>query len=252
MKKINVLYVGDGEWVSKVVFKVLGFYTIGQFVDESIYLKRALSKDPQINVTHMHSDVAFEKFPKSLDELKKYHVIILSDVVSDALVLYPNLLEVPMGPNRLKLIKAFVKQGGGLLMIGGWASFAGYMAQAKYYDTPIEEVLPVRILKYDDRVEVPEGFRFEVVDKEHPIMKGIPWEEADFLLLGYNKVILKENAKLLAKYNNDPIIAVWEYGKGRTMVFTSDCAPHWAGSFINWKYYSRFWIQAVKWLAKII
>lgn len=24
MKKINVLYVGDGEWASRVVFKVLG------------------------------------------------------------------------------------------------------------------------------------------------------------------------------------------------------------------------------------
>ncbi len=250
MKTINVLYVGDGEWVSRMVTKVLGFYTMGTFVDESMYLKKALSKDPNIKVTHMHSHVALERFPKTMDELSNYQVIILSDVVSDALALYPDLLKVPMGPNRLELIKEFVLNGGGLLMIGGWASFSGYMAQAKYYGTPIEEVLPVQILRYDDRVEVPQGFTFEVVDKNHPIMRGIPWEKANFLLLGYNKVILKKGAKLLAKYKNDPIIAVWEIGRGRSMVFTSDCAPHWAGSFIKWEYYPKFWIQAVKWLAK--
>jgi len=247
---LKVLYVGDGEWVSKTVIKTLGFYAMGTFIDESEFLRKALTSNPEIQVVHMHSHEALESFPRTLNDLQEYDVVILSDVVSDALALYPDLLKVPMGPNRLELIKEFVLNGGGLLMIGGWASFSGYMAQAKYYDTPVEEVLPVEILRYDDRVEVSQGFMFEVLEPNHPIMNGIPWEEADFLLLGYNKVKLKEGAKLLAKYKNDPIIAVWEIRKGRSMVFTSDCAPHWAGSFINWKYYSKFWIQSVVWLAK--
>jgi uncharacterized membrane protein len=68
--------------------------------------------------------------------------------------------------------------------------------------------------------------------------------------LGYNKLELKEDAKLLAEYNGDPIISVAEFGEGRTMAFASDCAPHWGSpEFCEWEYYSVFWQQAVRWLA---
>jgi uncharacterized membrane protein len=70
------------------------------------------------------------------------------------------------------------------------------------------------------------------------------------MLLGYNRTIIKKDAILLAEYNGDPILAVWDYYNGRSLVFTSDCAPHWGGNFINWEYYTRFWIQAIKWVAK--
>jgi len=34
-------------------------------------------------------------------------------------------------------------------------------------------------------MELPEGFKFKVVNKDHPIIKDISWENADFPLLGY-------------------------------------------------------------------
>ena len=43
-------------------------------------------------------------------------------------------------------------------MVGGYYSFQGINGGARYHGTPVEEVLPVEILPYDDRVEVPEGF----------------------------------------------------------------------------------------------
>ena len=55
-------------------------------------------------------------------------------------------------------LKAYVERGGGLLMVGGYYSFQGINGGARYHGTPVEEVLPVEILPYDDRVEVPEGF----------------------------------------------------------------------------------------------
>ncbi|RLE52652.1 MAG: cytoplasmic protein [Candidatus Methanomethylicota archaeon] len=220
---------------------------------EEQYLINALTSDSSINVTHMTSHEARAHFPKTSEELSsKFDVVILTDVTSDSIILYSDLYSVPMGPNRLKAIEQFVKSGGGLLLIGGWASFGCYMGQARYHGTPVEDALPVLIKDRDDRVEVPEGFRFKVVKESHPIMKGIPWSNADFLLLGYNKLKLKSKAELLAEYNGDPIIAVWKYGSGRSMIFASDCAPRWVGSFIKWSYYSKFWIQAVKWLAKLM
>ena len=40
--------------------------------------------------------------------------------------------------------------------------------------TPVEEVLPVTCLPIDDRLEIPEGFRAELVEPDHPILAGLP------------------------------------------------------------------------------
>jgi uncharacterized membrane protein len=47
------------------------------------------------------------------------------------------------------------KNGGGLMMCGGYYSFAGIYAGAKYYRSPIEGILPVNIYTFDDRIEAP-------------------------------------------------------------------------------------------------
>ena len=43
-----------------------------------------------------------------------------------------------------------------------------------------------------------------------------------------------------------------ENGKRRVMTFTSDPCPHWGMNFMAWEYYPKFWIQAIKWLARKI
>ncbi len=81
-------------------------------------------------------------------------------------------------------------------------------------------------------------------------MKELNWDKGDFTFLGYNRTQLKEGATLLAEQDGEPIVAVWEYGAGRTMAFTPDPQPHWCGTFKDWEGYSRFWIQSVLWLTK--
>jgi len=250
-KRIRVLYAGDGEFVVRTVAKGLGYYITGSFVEESLYLRRALESDPGIKVDHLHTHLAIADFPRTARELvDSYEVVILSDIPSDSLIFYPDMLQVPMGPNRLKSIQDFVAEGGGFLMCGGWSSFGGHQGGARYHNTPVEEILPVVIHEGDDRVEVPEGFRFNVENTSHAIMAGIPWKTADFILMGYNKVTPKPQATVLASFQGDPMICVGEYHSGRAMAFAPDCAPHWAGTFINWEHYPRFWIQSIRWLAK--
>ena len=73
----------------------------------------------------------------------------------------------------LILLKEWVLRGGALGMCGGYLSFAGIQASAKYYRTPIEEILPVQIHTFDDRVEAPQGVQPEIVDHDHPAVSGI-------------------------------------------------------------------------------
>ena len=137
-------------------------------------------------------------------------------------------------------------------MIGGWTSFSGRFGHGAYYDTPVEQALPVNCLKgKDDRVEMPEGTTIDIKVPDHPILKDIPWNEAPGFE-GFNKIIPKEGAQVLATIGDDedqyPLLVTWEYGKGRYMAFASDCSPHWAASFQPWEYYGQFWVQALEWV----
>ena len=63
-------------------------------------------------------------------------------------------------------------------------SFCGLEGKARYGMTPLADVLPVKIMNYDDRIDSPEGVSPVIVDKGHPLVKGIeePWPR----YLGYN------------------------------------------------------------------
>lgn len=128
-------------------------------------------------------------------------------------------------------------------------TFQGIDGRGRWHRTPVEECLPVTMYEYDDRVEVPEGLEPRVVCPAHPVLQGIPSKWPFFL--GYNRVASKSGAHVLLEHDGDPILAVGAYGNGRTMAFTTDCAPHWASyDFLEWEYFAPFWQQAVNWLAR--
>ena len=115
----------------------------------------------------------------------------------------------------------------------------------------MEAVLPVVCERgFDDRVEMTQGYAFSLSEagRSHPITRGLRWDDP-YLLLGYNRVRAKPDAEVLAAYGDDPQIVVGHVGKGRSMAFASDVAPHWAGSFVHWPDYGEFWTRAMRWLA---
>jgi uncharacterized membrane protein len=44
---------------------------------------------------------------------------------------------------------------------------------------------------------------------------------------------------------DDPILATWQYGLGRSVAFTSDATGRWATNWISWADFSRFWGQVI-------
>lgn len=211
-----------------------------------------------IEVKHLTNEAAISDFPRTVEGLSEYNTLIISDCECEVLALYPFWIAGTPLPrtNRLKAIREYTRGGGGLLMVGGWTSFSGRFGHGGYYDTPVEEALPVTCLKgLDDRVETPEGVYVNIKVPEHPIVKGIPWVECP-VFEGYNKIIPKSGAQVIATIGEGedeaPLIVAWEFGKGRAMAFATDCSPHWAEYFQPWEFYGQFWRQAVRWLAKEI
>jgi uncharacterized membrane protein len=242
----KVLLVGES-WVSSSThFKGFDFFVSTHYATGGDFLIGALSSGG-IEVVHQPSHEAARAFPLELNKLEQYAVVILSDIGANTLLLPPEVfLEGKRVPNRLGLIKEYVRNGGGLIMAGGYLSFQGIYGSARYHRTPIEEVLPVTISAVDDRVEKPEGINPIVKKAEHPIMQGVEGEWP--YLLGFNEVVPKEDGDVLATVGDDPLLVTGSFGKGRSVAWTSDVGPHWCPKeFVEWTGYTRLWRQIVTW-----
>ncbi len=247
MNKIKVLFVGESWTVTTTHIKGVDFFSQSTYDEGAKWLKEALESG-NMEVEHMQSHKALTDFPNNTEALQKYDCVILSDIGSNTLLLHPETTKnSKRTPNRLDVIKNYVKSGGALIMIGGYMSFQGIEGKANYHNTAIEEILPVEIASADDRVEVPEGICPHCLNPNHKTMAGLPMEFP--FLLFYNRVTPKADAEVILSFGNDPLLVVWECGKGRSAAFTADVAPHGAPpEFLNWEYFNRLWINIVEYI----
>jgi uncharacterized membrane protein len=244
----RVLIAGES-WVTHSIHtKGFDSFTTTEYNEGVRWLKAALESGGW-EVTFLPNHLAARDFPQTAAALAAYDVVMLSDIGANTLLLHPDTFvrSVPL-PNRLTAIKDYVLNGGGLVMIGGYLTFQGIDAKGQYAGTAIEEVLPVTLSRHDDRQENPQGVVAHVGDAGHPITKGIAGEWP--ALLGYNEVVAKPDAEVLVRVGGDPLIAVAEFGKGRSAVFTSDCGPHWAPPpFVDWAGYAPLWNNIANWVS---
>lgn len=181
------------------------------------------------------------------DAFDAYDVVVISDVGANTFQLAPRTFaRSEPGPDKTELVRRRVEAGGGLLMVGGYLTFTGIDAKARWGSSPLAPALPVRLQPVDDRVELPAGAAPDVV-ADHPVVAGLDrtWPQ----LLGLNEVTPAPGATVLAECAGRPLLVVGEYGAGRSAAFTSDIAPHWAPPpFLDWPGYARLFDQLVRWL----
>jgi uncharacterized membrane protein len=249
-KRRRVLLAGES-WVMHTIHqKGFDHFTTTAYGEGHQWLSAALT-DGGFEVEHLPNHLANERFPTTVEDLKPYAAVLLSDIGSNTLLLHPDTFTKSVAlPNRLVSLREYVRGGGGLVMVGGYLTFQGIDAKARYAGTPVEEALPVTIQTVDDRVEAPQGVEPSVTAPDHPIAAGLPgqWPE----LLGYNRLTAKREATVVATVANDPLIVAWSFGDGRAVAFASDCGPHWAPpGFVEWDGYARLWQQLVGWVAGV-
>ena len=202
-----------------------------------------------IDVTYVRGHEISAKFPRDREAMSAYDAIVLSDIGANSFLLSDEtFLRSEVTTNRLAELADYVEGGGGLVMVGGYLSFTGIEGRARYGQSPLARVLPVELLDYDDRVEVPEGVGPVVAVPDHEAIGGVATEWPP--LLGYNRFTGKEGSTVLATAGDDPLLVVSEPGQGRAVAFASDCAPHWAPpEFVQWPQYGTLWSSIVLWAA---
>ncbi len=80
---------------------------------------------------------------------------------------------------------------------------------------------------------------------ESSIIKGISSTPP---LLGYVGTSSKPTASVvLSSHEDDPVLATWQYGLGKSVAWTSDARQRWAAGWLGWAGFSKFWAQTVRW-----
>lgn len=155
----------------------------------------------------------------------------------------------------LERLCARVRQGAGLLMLGGWESYHGLGGD--YDTTPLAELLPVQIAHEDDRRNWPQLILVRKV-AEHAILAELPFERPPGIG-GYNAVRARAGARVILDgepyaiqieggtagaasfrpLERFPLLVVDEKeagpaGAGRRACLTTDVAPHWVGGMVDW------------------
>jgi uncharacterized membrane protein len=152
-------------------------------------------------------------------------------------------------------LREYVRGGGGLMMIGGYYSFQGINGGARYHGTAVEETLPVDCLPYDDRIEVPEGSRAEIVGPKEidPRRAGRRMAAPSRRERGQAQGPLGcAAARPPAGIGGRPSAARDRQLRQRPhLAWTSDIGPHWLPqTFAQWERYPRRWQQALAWLTR--
>lgn len=86
-----------------------------------------------------------------------------------------------------------------------------------------------------------------ILKKNVEAFKGIDFERAP-RLLGYVVTKAKPTAEVLLteSWTDEPLLARWQYGLGKSAIFTSDVKTRWAPEWIEWSGYAKFWAQVVR------
>jgi uncharacterized membrane protein len=253
----KIYYVGD--WAASLgpvfaetpfnyAFKGLDLYYYGRF------LKSALKSTGEHEVTDVAAWDFYKLGPGEYEAiLDSYDVIIFSDVEAKNFQLAPSFFDrtqfgksILTFPDRVRLTVEAVEAGKRMMFLGGWLSFTGEMGKGGWNRTRLAEILPVRCLDYEDLVENTEGFTAVPHSAAHSIFQNIDFDTFH-PILGYNKVLPREGCEVLltVKETADPLVAIGQFGEGKTLAYMSDPAPHWGCNFIYWQQYPAFWLDCL-------
>lgn len=243
---MRVLYAGDEKLETPQFFAgAESFQVYNKVINDYEPLLSALEDLPDVNPTHLGSRAAVDDFPDTVDELAEYDAVILSDLSRGTLQPHFRDWAIP-GPNRLRALAEWVREGGALLYCGGWMTFQGYRGAGNWAGTPVADILPVTVRPvFDDRVERPEGVSARKTADSHPIIEDLP--EAP-TVYGYNRVgAVDAGATELLSVDGDPLLAAGSAGDGRVVAYTSDPNVMWGVDFIERDDYGEFWGRCLDW-----
>jgi len=103
----------------------------------------------------------------------------------------------------------------------------------------LEQILLRDVMEHTGSTAVEKTLK-PVLEKRTEILEGVGIENAP-ALKGYVRFIAKPTADTILKIDQkEPLLVRWQYGLGRSVVFTSDAKSRWAADWVTWNGYDKF------------
>lgn len=237
----------------------------GQLRFEYKFLRRALESDPNVNVFSILKSaeeklytqgtpppgVVLTGFPSTMEQLKAFDVVIIGDIARRYFT-----------TSQLENLIQYVSNGGALIMLGGYEA----LGSGGYRGSPIEKILPVELPNVK-AAQLEESFNIELTDDgaNHPIFSigrdarttKETWRRFGILegltIVGKPKpgaMVLAVDPLRKASWGHLIVVAAQPYGRGKTMVVTTDTTWRWAfgATSQSTELHRRFWSQSMRWL----
>ncbi len=175
------------------------------------------------------------------------HVILLSDG-DTAPAEFERLVE-RMKEKNIVISTVTIGEGGnpGLMrQIADWGNGRNYMAVSaesipQIFTEETKKVVSTSLVEQDI---------LSVVKQPIEAMEGIDLSVAP-PLKGHVAVKARDTAEvILATQEGAPLLTRWQYGLGKTLLFTSDVKNRWSSDWIEWEGYGQFWSQLTRGVVK--
>jgi uncharacterized membrane protein len=186
-------------------------------------------------------EAAFQAAEQSDAPMK--HIILLTDGESNDRG-YEDLI-ARMQPARITLSTLAIGSDADTRLLFNLARIGG----GRYYFTERSTQIP-RIATKETTIltrnAVVEGKIAAIVAEPSPILRSLSGDLP--ALNGYVATTRKDRAvTALETERGHPLLAHWQYGLGRVVVWTSEAQQGWASEWANWADAAQFWSQAVRW-----
>ncbi|MDE0399861.1 MAG: VWA domain-containing protein [Candidatus Poribacteria bacterium] len=178
------------------------------------------------------------------DDAKRKHIVLLSDgksddTKSDFLELAKQIAEarisitaIAIGEANTALLTQLAESSGGRFVP---------VQNLQELPTVLTEAV-----RETQRYIIQEPFQPVIIVPGDPIVEGVGTPPR---LHGYIATTEKDTARVFIRSHKDePILAGWNIGLGKTVAWTSDAKPVWAEEWISWQNFGKFWGQVVNWV----
>ena len=227
-----VAFDGSPFWISEM-----------HTASDKLYLSDQIGSITAGGGTNLYPALEQAYFALTETTAKLKHVIVLSDGQSQDGDWYG--IASSMRNERITISTVGIGSGADMNLLGNLANWGGgrdYFTQDPYN---IPQIFAKETVTASKSAIIDEPFIPQRI-KPTQVLSGIDLELAPFLL-GYVATQPRPTAEIfLVSDRGDPLLASWQYGLGKSVVFTSDAKARWASDWLEWSGYGKFWTQLVR------
>jgi uncharacterized membrane protein len=203
--------------------------------------------------TYLYPAIVEAKRQLEKEKTSRKHVIILSDgETGGSGGDYIDLVTVMKNELKITISTVAIGDQANIPLLKRIAQYGGGLFHHTFDPTSLPQIVLQQIQEEPPEEPPTEKDHRPVSVRESEILADFPVRSYP-IVKGYIETEIKSGADLdliIPKEGKwDPLLASWNYGKGKTAAFTTDLHGRWTKEWMRWNGLERFWAEIFEWLS---